>query len=222
MAKGGVRRAPVSRRSAIALARTWTASASAVRREKCADAGVGVAVELGDLVHARAHVPSSSMTAMRAERSGPDADVEVLLDGLVFGEQPRWHDDRLWFSDWGTHEVIAVDLEGKSEIVLRGTLVSAMRRLAARRPAVGRLSEGGPASPPGAGRLARDPRRPGQRSDPPAANELVVDGRGNAYVNGGRLRPVAGEDFAPGISRWSPPTARLARSPTASRSQTAC
>jgi sugar lactone lactonase YvrE len=42
------------------------------------------------------------------------------MDGLVFGEQPRWHDGRLWFSDWGTQEVIAVDLDGHSEVVLRG------------------------------------------------------------------------------------------------------
>jgi hypothetical protein len=32
-----------------------------------------------------------------------------------------------------------------------------------------------------------------------ARNELVVDGRGNAYVNGGGFDMMAGEDFAPGI-----------------------
>src|SRR2546423_15566570 len=42
------------------------------------------------------------------------------MTGLVFGEQPRWHEDRLWFSDWGSQEVIAVDLEGNSEVILRG------------------------------------------------------------------------------------------------------
>src|SRR5215210_8879181 len=47
-------------------------------------------------------------------------EVQTLMAGLVFGEQPRWHEDRLWFSDWGTQEVIAVDLEGKSEVVLQG------------------------------------------------------------------------------------------------------
>src|SRR5207247_6441234 len=35
------------------------------------------------------------------------------------GEPPRWHDDRLWFSDWGAQEVVAVDLEGKSEVMVR-------------------------------------------------------------------------------------------------------
>jgi sugar lactone lactonase YvrE len=36
-------------------------------------------------------------------------------------------------------------------------------------------------------------------SKPPAGNELVVDGRGNAYVNGGGFDLMAGEPFAPGI-----------------------
>jgi sugar lactone lactonase YvrE len=45
------------------------------------------------------------------------SEVQVLLSGRVFGEQPRWHEDRLWFSDWGTQEVIAVDLEGDSEVM---------------------------------------------------------------------------------------------------------
>ena len=36
-------------------------------------------------------------------------------------------------------------------------------------------------------------------SDPPPGNELVVDGRGNAYVNGGGFDLMAGEEFAPGI-----------------------
>src|SRR5438067_10207576 len=42
-----------------------------------------------------------------------------LMDGIVFGEQPRWHDGRLWFSDWGTREVIAVDLDGTSEVMVQ-------------------------------------------------------------------------------------------------------
>src|SRR5215472_9281082 len=46
-------------------------------------------------------------------------DVQTLLTGLVFGESPRWHDGRLWFSDWGTQEVVAVDLAGKSDVIVR-------------------------------------------------------------------------------------------------------
>jgi sugar lactone lactonase YvrE len=33
------------------------------------------------------------------------------------GESPRWHDGRLWFSNWGTNEIVAVDLNGHSEVV---------------------------------------------------------------------------------------------------------
>jgi sugar lactone lactonase YvrE len=40
------------------------------------------------------------------------------MEGIAFGEQPRWHEDRLWFSDWGPPEVIAVDLEGNHEVRL--------------------------------------------------------------------------------------------------------
>jgi sugar lactone lactonase YvrE len=36
---------------------------------------------------------------------------------LAFGESPRWHDDRLWFSDWGAQAVVAADLEGNRETV---------------------------------------------------------------------------------------------------------
>jgi sugar lactone lactonase YvrE len=42
-----------------------------------------------------------------------------LLSGVVFGESPRWHDGRLWFSDWGGSELIAVDRAGRREIVQR-------------------------------------------------------------------------------------------------------
>ena len=126
-------------------------------------------------------------------------EVQTLMTGLVFGEQPRWHEDRLWFSDWGTQEVIAVDLQGKSEVVLQGPsfplcvdwlpdgrllVVSAREGLLLRREPDGSLVTHGDLS---------------RVSDPPAGNELVVDGRGNAYVNGGGFDLMAGEVFAPGI-----------------------
>jgi sugar lactone lactonase YvrE len=44
-------------------------------------------------------------------------DPKLLLTGLVFPESPRWHGGRLWLADWGAQEIIAVDLEGKSEVV---------------------------------------------------------------------------------------------------------
>jgi sugar lactone lactonase YvrE len=127
------------------------------------------------------------------------AEPDVLLDDLVFGEQPRWHEGRLWFSDWGTQEVIAVDLEGSSEVILEGPsfplcvdwlpdgrllVVSARDGLLLRREPDGSLVTHGDLN---------------RASDPSAGNELVVDGRGNAYVNGGGFDLMAGEEFAPGI-----------------------
>src|SRR5215475_4300604 len=44
----------------------------------------------------------------------------VLLEGVILGESPRWHDGRLWFCDWGRREVVAVDAAGRRE-VLAGT-----------------------------------------------------------------------------------------------------
>jgi sugar lactone lactonase YvrE len=121
------------------------------------------------------------------------------MTGLTFGEQPRWHEDRLWFSDWGTQEVIAVDLDGDSEVILRAPsfpccvdwlpdgrllVVSARDGRLLRREPHGALVTHGIVS---------------GLSDPPPGNELVVDGRGNAYLNGGGFNLMAGEEFAPGI-----------------------
>lgn len=124
-------------------------------------------------------------------------ELHTLMTGLVFGESPRWHDDRLWFSDWGAQEVIAVDLEGKSEVITRiqsfpfcidflpdGRLlvVSARDRLLLRREPDGSLV------------TYADLR---SLSDHPW-NEIVVDGRGNAYLNNIGFDFPGGE-FATGI-----------------------
>ena len=42
---------------------------------------------------------------------------DVLLTGLGFGESPRWHDGRLWFSDMGTNELSAIDTAGEREVI---------------------------------------------------------------------------------------------------------
>ena len=36
------------------------------------------------------------------------AEPPVLLEGLAIGESPRWHDGRLWFSNWGTEETVSL------------------------------------------------------------------------------------------------------------------
>ncbi len=95
--------------------------------------------------------------------------------------------------------MIAVDLEGNSEVILQAPsfpccvdwlpdghliVVSAREGLLLRRQPDGTLVTHG------------DLRTV---STPPAGNELVVDGRGNAYVNGVGFDLMAGEPFAPGI-----------------------
>src|SRR5205823_5930336 len=125
------------------------------------------------------------------------SDVQVLMTGIAFGESPRWHDGRLWFCDWGAQELIAVDLEGKSEVIVRvpsfpfcidwrrdGRLlvVSASdRRLLRREP------DGSIATHADLSRLSKNPW-----------NDIVVDGRGNTYVNNIGFDFPGGE-FAPGI-----------------------
>ncbi len=37
------------------------------------------------------------------------ADTSILLEGLHFGEGPRWHDGRLWFSGVYAHAIKSVD-----------------------------------------------------------------------------------------------------------------
>ena len=32
------------------------------------------------------------------------SELHALMTGLVVGESPRWHEGRLWFSNWGAQE----------------------------------------------------------------------------------------------------------------------
>ena len=43
---------------------------------------------------------------------------KTLLEGLGFTESPRWHKDKLWFSDMEGHKVMTVDLEGNSNVII--------------------------------------------------------------------------------------------------------
>src|SRR6266850_2350509 len=49
---------------------------------------------------------------------------QVLLTGLTVGESPRWHEGRLWFANWGAQEIVAVDLQGKSEVIAHSAAVA--------------------------------------------------------------------------------------------------
>lgn len=41
----------------------------------------------------------------------------ILLEGIGFPEGPRWHESRLWFSDFRTRRVMTVDMAGKAEVM---------------------------------------------------------------------------------------------------------
>src|SRR5947208_1173945 len=43
--------------------------------------------------------------------------MRTLLTGRGLVESPRWHGDRLYFSDWSAGEVLAVEAAGRSEVV---------------------------------------------------------------------------------------------------------
>jgi sugar lactone lactonase YvrE len=120
---------------------------------------------------------------------------KVLLDGLVIGESPRWHDDRLWFAHWDTGQIVAAGLDGTSEVVAEGP------------PRLGWSIDWLPD-----GRLLvtgeeLTRREPDGSMGPHVDlsgianhgwNEIVVDGRGNIYVNGMGFR-FGAEEFRPGI-----------------------
>jgi sugar lactone lactonase YvrE len=122
-------------------------------------------------------------------------EVRVLLTGRGLVESPRWHGDRLYFSDWHAGEVIAVDLAGRSEVVAR---VRSIPLCTAWLPD-GRLlivsSQDGlllRLEPDGSLVTHADLGRPGW-------NDIVVDGPGHAYVNGADFNPRAGEAPRPGF-----------------------
>ena len=106
------------------------------------------------------------------------------MTGLVVGESPRWHEGRLWFSNWGAGEIIAVDTEGNGEVMARVPTTIPFcfdwlpdgRMLVVSGPEARLLrmeSDGSFVTHADLGNLAV------------AFNEIVADGRGNAYVNGG-------------------------------------
>ncbi len=122
-------------------------------------------------------------------------ELRTLVTGRGLVESPRWHGDRLYFSDWSAGEVVAVDLAGRCEVVARvdslpmctawlpdGRLVIVSSR-------EGRLLR---LEPDGSLSTHADLGSPGW-------NDIVVDGLGRGYVNRAGFNPTAGEEFKHGF-----------------------
>ena len=119
------------------------------------------------------------------------APFEVLIDGLTFPEAPRWHDGRLWLSDFYSFRVLAVDLDGHAQTVAEvpqrpsglgwtpdgALLIVSMLDRSLLRFEAGQLSKAADLSA-----LAGGP-----------CNDMVVDARGRAYVGNFGYDRHAGE-----------------------------
>ena len=44
-------------------------------------------------------------------------NAEVVREGLGFGEGPRWHDGRLWYSDFYRHGIFSMAADGSDEVL---------------------------------------------------------------------------------------------------------
>ena len=121
-------------------------------------------------------------------------EIRTLVGGRGLVESPRWHDGRVYFSDWTAGEVLAADPDGRCEVVAR---VKSLPLCTAWLPDGGLLLVDSPG-----GRLLRQDGD-GTRTvhadlGRTGWNDIVADGRGNAYVNRAGFDPMAGEEFRPG------------------------
>ena len=122
-------------------------------------------------------------------------NTEVLIEGLTFTEGPRWHDGRLYFSDFFTHRVLAVDTKGNMETIVEtpqqpsglgwspdgSMLIVSMNDQKLLSFSNGELSEVADLS-----QLATN-----------FCNDMVVDKKGNAYVGNFGFDLHAGEPIKP-------------------------
>jgi sugar lactone lactonase YvrE len=133
------------------------------------------------------------------------AEFTTLLKDLALVESPRWHDDRLVFSDWAAGEVLSVDLNGARDLVTRidampfclDRLPDGRLLIVAGQQLLARESDGTLATYAELGAVSTKPW-----------NDIVTDGRGNTYVNNIGFDFPAGE-FAPGLIALITPDGRV-------------
>ena len=128
---------------------------------------------------------------------------KVLADGLGIPESPRWHEGKLWFCNWIDRQVMTADLDGKTEVVLTREPDSHSMGYSIDWLPDGRLLTTGDKirrqEPDGSMAVHAEQR----------ANEIVVDARGNAYVNGADFDFVAGAAPKPGYIKLVTPDGHL-------------
>lgn len=123
-------------------------------------------------------------------------DFSLLVDGVDFGEGPRWHDGRLWYSDFYQATIFAVQTDGKREAMFAG--------LADRPSGLGWLPDGSLLA------VSMTERKVLRESNgalvehadlsglaPWHCNDMVVDALGNAYVGNFGFDYESGEAPAP-------------------------
>jgi len=123
------------------------------------------------------------------------AEFTTLLADRFMVESPRWHDDRLVFSDWGSGEIVAVDTDGRDWVV--ASVEQGMPFCLDRLPD-GRLlvaSQSGLLVGTPDGMLSGYADFSGIAQTP--WNEIVVDGRGRTFAN--NIGHEFGGEFAPGF-----------------------
>ena len=122
-------------------------------------------------------------------------NTEVLIEGLTFTEGPRWHEGKLYFSDFFTRKVLAVDTKGYLETIVEtpqqpsglgwspdgSMLIVSMNDQKLLSFKNGELTELADLS-----RLATH-----------YCNDMVVDKRGNAYVGNFGFDLHGGEPIKP-------------------------
>src|SRR5438874_1174851 len=127
------------------------------------------------------------------------AEIKTFLTGIAMGESARWRDGRFWCSDWVAGEILAADLDSTVEVVARSTSFPFCFDW---------LPDGSMVVTSQTGLERLEPGRSGEKSPVPFVdmtglisggwNEVIVDSRGNAYVNSPNFDMSQGFDFEVG------------------------